>query len=87
MVSQKIIVKNEQGLHMRPAGAFVKLASKYKCNITIAANGKEINGKSVMNLIGACIKCGTEMEIKCDGDNEKEALNTLIDFVESSIGE
>lgn len=87
MVSQKIIVKNEQGLHMRPAGAFVKLASKYKCNITIAANGKEINGKSVMNLIGACIKCGTEMEIKCDGDNEKEALNTLIDFVESSMGE
>lgn len=87
MVSQKIIVKNEQGLHMRPAGAFVKLASKYKCNITIAANGKKINGKSVMNLIGACIKCGTEMEIKCDGDNEKEALNTLIDFVESSMGE
>lgn len=87
MVSQKIIVKNEQGLHMRPAGAFVKLASKYKCNITIAANGKEINGKSVMNLIGACIKCGTEMEIKCDGDNEKEALNTLIDFVESGMGE
>ena len=87
MVSQKIIVKNEQGLHMRPAGAFVKLASKFKCNITIAANGKEINGKSVMNLIGACIKCGTEMEIKCDGDNEKEALNTLIDFVESSMGE
>ena len=87
MVSQKIIVKNEQGLHMRPAGAFVKLASKYKCNITIAANGKEINGKSVMNLIGACIKCGTEMEIKCDGDNEKEPLNTLIDFVESSMGE
>ena len=43
MVSQKIIVKNEQGLHMRPAGAFVKLASKYKFNITIAANGKEIN--------------------------------------------
>lgn len=40
-----------------------------------------------MNLIGACIKCGTEMEIKCDGDNEKEALNTLIDFVESSMGE
>ena len=33
MVSQKTIVKNEQGLHMRPAGAFVKLASKYKCNI------------------------------------------------------
>ena len=48
---------------------------------------KKINGKSVMNLIGACIKCGTEMEIKCDGDNEKEALNTLIDFVESSMGE
>ena len=87
MVSQKIIVKNEQGLHMRPAGAFVKLASKYKCNIMVAANGKEINGKSVMNLIGACIKCGTEMEIKCDGDNEQEALNTLIDFVEAGMGE
>ena len=42
MVSQKIIVKNEQGLHMRPAGAFVKLASKYKCNITIEKKKKKL---------------------------------------------
>lgn len=87
MVSEKITIKNEQGLHMRPAGVFAKAMAKYPCNVKIAVGGKEVNGKSIMNIIGACIKCGTEIEIKCDGDQEEEALKDAIALIESGLGE
>ena len=46
MVSQKVVVKNEQGLHMRPAGVFAKVMAKFACDVKINFNGKSTNGKS-----------------------------------------
>lgn len=87
MVSEKITIRNEQGLHMRPAGVFAKAMTKYPCDVKIAVGDKEVNGKSIMNIIGACIKCGTEIEIKCDGEQETEALKDAITLIESGLGE
>ena len=50
-------------------------------------NGKDINGKSIMNLMAACIKQGSEIEIKCSGDNEEECLKAAVALVESGLGE
>lgn len=87
MVSQKITIQNEQGLHMRPAGVFAKAMTKFPCDVQIRANEKTVNAKSIMNLIGACIKCGTEIEIICDGDQEEAALAKAIAVIESGLGE
>lgn len=87
MVSQKITVKNPQGLHMRPAGVFAKGVAKFQCDVTINYNGKATNGKSLLNIIGACIKCGSEIEIECNGVDEEEALKTAIELIESGLGE
>ena len=87
MVSQKITVTNPQGLHMRPAGVFAKGVSKFQSNININYNGKKTNGKSLLNIIGACIKSGAEIEIECDGPDEEEALKTAIELIESGLGE
>ena len=78
MVSQTVKVINEQGLHMRPAGVFAKEMTKFKCNVTIDIAGKRIN---------ACIKCGTEMTIECDGEDEQAALAKAVELVESGLGE
>ena len=67
MVSQKVTINNPQGLHMRPAGVFAKGMAKFDSDVTINFNGKATNGKSLLNIIGACIKCGSEVEIQCDG--------------------
>ena len=67
MVSQKITINNPQGLHMRPAGVFAKGVAKFESDVTINYNGKATNGKSLLNIIGACIKCGAEIEIECNG--------------------
>lgn len=87
MVSQKITIKNPQGLHMRPAGVFAKGVAKYQSNINLIHNGKSTNGKSLLNIIGACIKCGSEIEIQCDGPDEEEALQAAVDLIESGLGE
>ncbi len=87
MVSQKITIKNPQGLHMRPAGVFAKGVAKYQSNVNLVFNGKTTNGKSLLNIIGACIKCGNEIEIQCDGPDEEEALQAAVDLIESGLGE
>ncbi|MBR0410098.1 MAG: HPr family phosphocarrier protein [Eubacterium sp.] len=87
MVSQKITVSNPQGLHMRPAGVFAKGVAKFQSDVNIVFNGKTTNGKSLLNIIGACIKCGNEIEIQCDGPDEEEALKTAIELIESGLGE
>ena len=87
MVSQKITIKNPQGLHMRPAGVFAKGVAKYQSNVNLIFNGKSTNGKILLNIIGACIKCGSEIEIQCDGPDEEEALQAAVDLIESGLGE
>ena len=87
MVSQKITIDNPQGLHMRPASVFAKGVAKFQSDVNIIYNGKSTNGKSLLNIIGACIKCGSEIEIQCDGPDEEDALKTAVELIESGLGE
>lgn len=88
MVSKKITVVNEQGLHMRPAGILAKAASAHKeCKVTLNANGKNVNAKAVMQIMSAGIKCGAEVEIVCDGENEQGVLDEIAGMFENGFGE
>lgn len=87
MVSQKVIVKNKSGIHARPAGILTKAAGKCSSTVTILANGKTVQVKNILSLMAAAIKCGTEIEICCDGENEAEDLKSLVELIESGLGE
>lgn len=87
MVSKKVTVVNPMGFHMRPAMNFSKAMIKYPCDVKIKANGNITDCKSIMNIIAACIKCGTEVEIICDGEREKEALDEAVNMIENGLGE
>jgi phosphocarrier protein len=88
MISQKVIVLNESGLHARPANVFVKEAIKHKtCTISIKKDGEIFNGKSIVSLLSACVKCGTEIELIADGEQEEEALRDMVAAVNSHLGE
>ena len=87
MVTAKTKLVNPQGMHMRPAQLFVNTMAKYKSDVTIIFNGKSINAKSIMNLMAACIKQGSEIEIQCCGEQEAEALKAAVELVESGLGE
>lgn len=87
MVSEKLTVVNKAGFHMRPAGLFVQAMAKYKCDITILHNGREIDGKSIMNVMAACMKQGAEIEIRCEGEDESECIREAAELVRSGLGE
>lgn len=87
MVSQRVVIKNPTGLHLRPAGILCKEAMKFKSLITFSFRESTANAKSVLSVLGACVKCGDEIEFTCDGDDEEEALQALIVAVESGLGE
>ena len=87
MVSKNIIIKNEQGMHMRPASLLAKMAATYESNVTVKYNSKDFNAKSVMLLMTSLIKCGAEIELVCDGPDEEEALAAIAEFIESGMGD
>ena len=87
MVSKKVTLVNAQGFHMRTASVFATAMGKYSSNVTILFNGNSYNAKSLLNIIAACIKCGSEIEIVCEGDDENEALADAVERIESGLGE
>ncbi|MBQ1239671.1 MAG: HPr family phosphocarrier protein [Ruminococcus sp.] len=87
MVSKKVTLVNAQGFHMRPASVFATAMGKYASSVTIKFNGNDYNAKSLLNIIAACIKCGSEIELVCDGPDENEALADAVERIESGLGE
>lgn len=87
MISRKVTVKNPTGLHLRPAGILCKEAMKFKSLITFSFDGGSANAKSVLSVLGACVKCGNEIELVCEGEDEAEAMETLVGAIESGLGE
>lgn len=87
METKKVILKNESGLHERPASELAKIASKYQCTINLIVNGKIINAKSILNIMSAGIKTSSEIEIQCDGEDEKKALLEIEKAFKNNFGE
>ena len=87
MVSQSVVITNPTGLHLRPAGILCKEAMQFKSLITFTFRGNTSNAKSVLSVLGACIRCGDEITFHCEGEDEEEALKTLVKAVENGLGE
>ena len=88
MVSQKVRITNATGLHLRPAGLLCETAMKYSSKVTFKTDDNyEANAKSVLSVLGACVKSGEEIELSCEGEDENEALADLIASIEGGLGE
>jgi len=87
MVTKKVIVKNSLGLHMRPSGFIVRTANRYTSSVTIAADDKKANAKSIMEMMMMQIAKGTEVTITADGDDEAEVLAEIVALFESGFDE
>lgn len=91
MVSAKVRIKNPTGLHLRPAGLFCKTAMQFQCKITVQKKSRyedvTANAKSVLSVLGACIKSGDEIEIFCEGEDEENALREMTQLVLDGLGE
>lgn len=87
MIKENVIIKNETGLHARPATEISKIAMKYKCKVDLSVDGKTVNAKSPLMIMAAGIKSKTKLEILCDGEDEEKALEELKTAFENQLGE
>jgi len=87
MVTETVTVVNPMGFHMRPATLFSQTAQKFQSSVKLLHNGKEFDGKSLMHLMAAGLKCGSELTLRCDGPDEVEALKATAELISSGLGE
>lgn len=88
MASEKnVVITNETGLHARPASQFVQKAGKFKSEIKIVFEDKEVNAKSIMGVMSLGISQGKEITLKADGEDEIEAVNQLENFIKTEMAE
>ncbi len=85
MYEKKTIIKNEVGLHARPASLFIQEACKYTSDIFVTKTGKTYNAKSIMSILSMGAKKGDEILIFANGEDEKEAVENLCRFLEDNV--
>jgi phosphocarrier protein len=87
VTSATATVRNELGLHARPAALFVRLASRFASEITVSKSGVEVNGKSIMGEMMLAAERGSTLEIRADGSDEAGAVEALVALVECGFEE
>lgn len=85
MEQAKVLVQHEAGLHARPAAQFVKLAKQFSSNITVSNKGKKVNAKSMVLLLTLGINKNTEIEIAAEGEDERQAVSSLVSLIENNF--
>ena len=81
----KYTVTDELGIHARPAGLLVKKAGGFQAKVILATNGKEVDAKRVLGVMGLGAKKGMEVVIKADGADEDAAIKALSDFMKENL--
>ncbi|MDO4711282.1 MAG: HPr family phosphocarrier protein [Peptostreptococcaceae bacterium] len=79
----KFTIKNETGLHARPASLVVAESKKYKSEITFVKNGTNYNAKSIMSVMVMEGRCGDTIDIICEGEDRDEAMKGMLAVLES----
>lgn len=85
MKELKYTIKDEMGIHARPAGLLVKKAAEFPCTVTIGKDGKDVDLKRILGVMSLGVKCGQEVTIKCDGEQEDEAIAAIGSFLEENL--
>lgn len=78
-------IKDENGIHARPAGSLVKKAKEFKSEITIAKNDRSVSLTKLMAVMGMAIKCGDTVEITVNGEDEAAAFDEIKKFFEENL--
>lgn len=76
-IERKIIVKNKQGLHARPAAVFVQIANKFDSSIKVLKDDQIVNGKSIMGILMLAAEKDSEVVIIAEGNDSEEAVKEL----------
>jgi phosphocarrier protein len=82
-----VTICNKRGLHARAAARFVKLAFEFTAEITVAKNGTEVSGRSIMGLMMLAAGPGTEIEVRAAGPDAARAVDALAELISGGFDE
>lgn len=77
VIEKKLVIKNEQGLHARPAALFVQITNKYESDVMVRKGKDEVNGRSIMGLLTLAAEKGSIIYLRIDGPDAEEAMVEL----------
>ncbi len=86
-VERPLRILNENGVHARPAAELVKVASRFRSEITFSRDDLTVNGKSIMGVMMLAAECGSTIVARATGDDAIEALDAIAALVASKFGE
>ena len=87
MTETDLVIRNVQGLHVRAAGLFVRVAGKYKSEIFVSRDDREVNGKSILGVIDLAAEAGSTIRVRAMGPDEEAAVAALRELVDGKFGE
>ena len=87
MISKDVTIINRLGLHARAAAKFVQLASRFKCELQVAKDGRQVNGKSIMGVMMLSASQNTVIQILAEGEDESQAIDEIEALINNRFGE
>ncbi|WP_022834779.1 HPr family phosphocarrier protein [Salisaeta longa] len=87
MTTRELTVRNNAGLHTRPASMVVRTASKFASDLVLRRDGYEINAKSVIGVMTLAAEQGATLTLVADGPDEEEAADALAHLFDDGFGE
>ena len=87
MPERTLTLINELGLHARAAAKLVHMASSFSCSVTVGHGGREVDAKSILGLLLLAAPVGSEISVRCEGDDANQALDAIGELITSRFGE
>lgn len=85
MTEREVMISSDAGIHARPAMMLVKEAMKYPCEVYLVKDNVEANGKSIMSVLALAITKGTLLVVRAAGEEEDEAVLSLVNLIEKEF--
>lgn len=85
--SKELTIMNRLGLHARPSAMFVKVCSRFRCEIWVEKDGEQVNGKSIMGLMMLAAGLGSKLKVTCEGPDAERALEEIEAVVKRKFDE
>ncbi len=87
MIERELVISNRLGLHARATAKLVQAVSGFRCGVTVAAKGREVNAKSIMGVMLLAAGQGTAVTVRTDGEDEAGAMDAVIALFERRFDE
>ena len=78
-------ITDPEGIHARPAGELVKLAKSFESSVMIEKEGKKADCKKIFGVMALAVKCGNEVTITVEGEDEEAAAAKIEEFMKSNM--